>query len=89
MRQAVTAAQATGLAQTLSASGTVTRGAASVKFTGDLNYTVDRAVPASFEGTPALMVAGTLSGRYTVEGQSLEVGGTTFTCLNAGRQTVR
>jgi hypothetical protein len=88
VRQAVSAAQETGLAQTLSASGTVTRGAASVKFTGDLTYTVNKAVPATFEGAPALMVAGTIDGRYTVEGQSLEVGGTTFTYLNAGHAMV-
>ena len=88
VRQAVFAAQETGLAQTLSASGTVTRGAASVKFTGDLIYMVNKAVPATFEGAPALMVAGTLDGRYTVEGQSLEVGGTTFTYLNASHAMV-
>ncbi|MCX7230762.1 MAG: hypothetical protein NTW15_17495 [Burkholderiales bacterium] len=74
MKQAISGFLSNGLDRSLAASGTVARGNESVKFSGEVAYSVKRAVHATFEGTPALMVADTFGGTFSVSGQPIELG---------------
>ncbi len=88
VKQAISGFLSDGLDRSLSASGTIARGNESVKFSGQVNYSVKRAVPATFGGTPALMVADTFGGTFSVSGQPIEVGTTGVIYLNAGHDLI-